>query len=43
MTSYVEMKSIEISAIDQPPAQKQANDQARNMDRRSITTNLAIN
>ena len=42
MTSYVEMKCIEISAIDRPPARKQANDRARNDDRRSITTNLAI-
>ena len=42
MTSYVEMKSIEISAIDRPPTREQANNLGRNDDLRSITTHLVI-
>ena len=42
MTSYVEMKSIEISAIDRPPTRDQANKLGRNDDLRSITTHLVI-
>ena len=42
MTSYVEMKSIEISAIDRPPTRDQANKLGRNDDLRSITTILVI-
>ena len=42
MTSYVKMKSMEISGIDRPPTREQANNLGRNDDLRSITTHLVI-
>ena len=42
MTSYVEIKSIESSAIDRPQTREQANNLGRNDDLRSITANLII-